>query len=168
MECHHPRSSRLNLSAKGVTATVLGRRDAQGVILVHMPRGQTINSDLYNPTLKILQKHFRMVGPHRNVAVMFLQLQRTRPHISLKTQEAIAKTRNVLLHPPHSPDLAPSDVHFSAALQNAIRGKTFERDDEVAEGVAERTKFKLAQEGDICSCLSLVKALGVHEKYAVK
>jgi len=91
MECHHPRSLRLNPSAKGVTATVLGRRDAQGVILVHIPRGQTINSDLHIPTLKTLQKRFRMVGPLRNVAVMFLQLQRTRPHTSLKTREAIAK-----------------------------------------------------------------------------
>jgi len=90
MECHHPRSLRLNPSAKGVTATVLGRRDAQGVILVHMPRGETINSGLYIPTLKILQKRFRMVGPHRNV-VMFLQLQRTQTHTSLKTREAIAK-----------------------------------------------------------------------------
>jgi len=27
-----------------------------------------------------------MVGPHRNVAVTFLQLQRTRPHTSLKTR----------------------------------------------------------------------------------
>jgi hypothetical protein len=55
-------SLRLNPSARGVTATVLGRRDAQGVILVHMPSGQTINSDLYTPTLKILQRRFRRIG----------------------------------------------------------------------------------------------------------
>jgi len=70
-------SLRLNPSARGVKATVLGRRDAQGVILVHMPRSQTINSDLYIPTLKILQKCFRRVGrdaTHHTAQILLLQM----------------------------------------------------------------------------------------------
>jgi hypothetical protein len=41
----------------------------EGLILVDiMPRGQTINSDLYIQTFENLQKHLRTVGPHKNVA----------------------------------------------------------------------------------------------------
>jgi hypothetical protein len=58
--------------------------------------------------------------------------------MSLKTHEAITKLGwTVVLHPPHGPDLAPSDFHLSGALTDAIHGKSFESDDEVIEEVAE-------------------------------
>jgi hypothetical protein len=48
--------------------------DAEGVILVDiMPRGQTINSDLYTQTLKNLQKRLRRVRSHKNIAEILLQ-----------------------------------------------------------------------------------------------
>jgi hypothetical protein len=48
--------------------------DAEGVILVDiMPRGQTINSDLYTKTLKNFQKRLRRVRPHKNIAEILLQ-----------------------------------------------------------------------------------------------
>ena len=31
----------------------------------------------------------------------------------------------VLIHPPYSPDIAPSDVHFFWSLQNSLNGKNF-------------------------------------------
>ena len=31
----------------------------------------------------------------------------------------------VLIHPPYSPDIAPSDFHFFQSLQNALNGKNF-------------------------------------------
>jgi len=44
------------------------------VILVDtMPCGQSINSDLYTQTFKALQKHFRRVSPHKNVAEILQQ-----------------------------------------------------------------------------------------------
>ena len=37
--------------------------------------------------------------------------------------------------PPHSPDLAPSDYHLFAPLQEALRGRGFAGDDEVKDAV---------------------------------
>ena len=39
--------------------------------------------------------------------------------------------RIVFLHPPYSPDLAPSDFHLHATLKNAIRGNRFGNNDDV-------------------------------------
>ena len=111
--------------------------DEEGVILVDiMPHGQTINSDLYIQTLKKLQKRFRRVRPHKDVAEILLQHDNARPHVSLKTQEAITKLGwAVLPHPPYSPDLAPSDFHLFGALKDNIRRKRFGTDEEVVEEV---------------------------------
>jgi hypothetical protein len=120
---------------------------------------------LYIPALKIFQKRFRRLGPDRNVAVSSAaQFATTQKSENTRSNR---KTRTVL-HPPYIPDLAPSDAHLSATLQDAIRVKTFGGDDEVTEDVAAGTKFRLAQEGDRCSCLSLVRDLEVHENYVVK
>jgi histone-lysine N-methyltransferase SETMAR len=55
----------------------------------------------------------------------------------LKTREAITILGcTVLPHPPYSPDLAPSDFYLFGALKDAICGKRFGSDDEVAEDVA--------------------------------
>ena len=85
---------------------------------------------------------------------MFLQLHSMRPHASPKNTGSNRETRNVLPRPTYSPEVAPSDVLLSGALQHAIRGKTFRRNDEVIENVAAGTKFKMAQVGDRYSWLS--------------
>jgi histone-lysine N-methyltransferase SETMAR len=111
--------------------------DAEGEILVDiMPRGQTINSDLYIQTLKNLQKRLRRVRPHKNVAEILLQHDNARSHTSVKTQEAITKLGwTVLPHQPYRPDIAPSDFHLFGALKDAISGKRFGSDYEVTEKV---------------------------------
>jgi histone-lysine N-methyltransferase SETMAR len=132
--------------------------DAEAMILVDiMPRGQTINSDLYIQTLKNLQKRLRSVRPHKNVAEILLQYNNARPHTNLKTQEAITKLGwTVLPHPPYSPDLA-SDFHLFGALKDAIHGKRSGSDDEVIEEVAASAGFRLVQDRDTCSCISLAQ-----------
>jgi len=67
---------------------------------------------------------------------MLIQHDSARPHTSLRTQEAIAKFgSNVLLHPPHSRDLAPSDFHLFGPLKDALRGTRFEDDESVIRAV---------------------------------
>jgi histone-lysine N-methyltransferase SETMAR len=39
----------------------------------------------------------------------------------------------VLAHPPHSPDLAPSNYHLFSILKENLPGKTFSDDDEVQD-----------------------------------
>jgi len=41
----------------------------------------------------------------------------------------------VLSHPPYSPDLAPSDFHFSPYLKRDLKGTHFTSDDEVKQAV---------------------------------
>ena len=35
------------------------------------------------------------------------------------------------MHPPYSPDLAPSDYHLFLSLQNSLNGKTFDNDEAI-------------------------------------
>jgi hypothetical protein len=90
--------------------------DAEGVILLDMSDGQTIHSDLYIQILKTLQKRFRRVRPHRNVAEILLQHDIARPHTS--PQKAITElglffpthhTAQILL-PQISTSLKPSKM----------------------------------------------------------
>jgi hypothetical protein len=41
----------------------------------------------------------------------------------------------VLKHPPHSPDLAPSDFHLFERMKEHLRGQKFVNDNDVMEGV---------------------------------
>ena len=46
-----------------------------------------------------------------------------RPHTSLVTRQQLRQLGwEVLMHPPYSPDLAPSDYHLFRSLQNSLNG----------------------------------------------
>ena len=46
-----------------------------------------------------------------------------RPHISLVTRQKLKKLGwEVVMHPPYSPDLAPSDYHLFRSLKNSLNG----------------------------------------------
>jgi len=45
------------------------------------------------------------------------------------------RTRDILDHPPYSPDLAASDFHLFLHLKKHLAGKKFDDDDEVQEEV---------------------------------
>jgi hypothetical protein len=123
-----------------------------------MPCSQTINLDLYIQILKTLQKHFRRVWPHKNVAEILLQHDNVPQHTSFKTRGAITKLRwTVVPHPPSSPGLSPSAFHLLQALTRCLgvmrrllkQGRT--------EDVAVSTKFRLKLGEDSCSCLPMVQ-----------
>ena len=49
-----------------------------------------------------------------------------RPHISLVTRQKMRELGwEVLMHPPYSPDLAPSDYHLFRSLKNSLNGVKF-------------------------------------------
>ncbi|KAF2352919.1 hypothetical protein FHG87_016325 [Trinorchestia longiramus] len=55
-----------------------------------------------------------------------------RPHTALATREKLLQLGwEVLPHPPYSPDLAPSDFHLFCSLQNSLKGKEFDSDEDV-------------------------------------
>ena len=91
MEWHHPTSPRLKKfksqqSAGKVMVTVFW--DSVGVILVNFKA--TINSDVYNDTLKKLKAKISRVRPVLEMSKVLLQHDNTRPHTSLKTREVIS------------------------------------------------------------------------------
>ncbi|KOC62227.1 Histone-lysine N-methyltransferase SETMAR, partial [Habropoda laboriosa] len=46
-----------------------------------------------------------------------------RPHTSLTTRQKLTELCwKIMLHPPYSPDLAPSDYHLFRSLQNSHNG----------------------------------------------
>ena len=54
------------------------------------------------------------------------------PHKSLATRQKLLRHGwEVMLHPPYSPDLAPSDYYLFRSLQNSLNGKTFNDDEAV-------------------------------------
>ena len=54
------------------------------------------------------------------------------PHTSLTTRKKLLRLGwEVMLHPPYSPGLAPSDYYLFRTLQNSLNGKTFNDDEAV-------------------------------------
>ena len=54
------------------------------------------------------------------------------PHTSLATRQKLLTIGwEVMLHPPYSPDLVPSDYYLFRSLQNFLNGKTFNDDEAV-------------------------------------
>ena len=55
------------------------------------------------------------------------------PHTSWATRQKLLRLGwEVMLHPPYSPDLEPSDYYLFRSLQNTLNGKIF-NDDEVVK-----------------------------------
>ena len=93
--------------------------DWKGVVYFELlPRNQTINLDVYCQQLNKLnavasEKRLELVN---RKGVIFHQ-DNARPHASLVTHQKLLELGwEVLLHPPYSPDLAPSDYHFFRSL----------------------------------------------------
>ena len=57
------------------------------------------------------------------------------PHTATATVETVQQLGFKLHHPPHGPDLAPSDYHIFDPLKEALRGRRFTSDEEVKEAV---------------------------------
>ena len=93
MEWRHPTSPRTKKfkaqnSAGKIMATVFW--DSQGVILVDfLPKGETINSEVYIETLRKLKAKIRRVRPNLDMANVLLQHENACPHTRIRTMEAI-------------------------------------------------------------------------------
>ena len=102
--------------------------DWKGVLYYELlPENQTINSNKYCSQLDQLkaaldEKHPELVNRKR---IIFHQ-DHTRPHVSLMTRQKLLRLGwEVLVHPPYSPDIAPSDFHLFQSLENSLNGKNF-------------------------------------------
>ncbi|GBP58674.1 Histone-lysine N-methyltransferase SETMAR [Eumeta japonica] len=88
-----------------------------------LPPGKIINLDLFCQYLMRFKqevkkkKHLQLIN---RKGVVFHH-DNARPYTSLATQQILKKEGwEVLMHPPYSPDLVPSDVHLFRSLQNFL------------------------------------------------
>ncbi|CAK9811656.1 Histone-lysine N-methyltransferase SETMAR [Anthophora quadrimaculata] len=100
--------------------------DWKGIIYYELlPYGQTLNSDIYCQQLDRLKLAIDQKRPElaNRRGVVFHQ-DNARPHTSIVTRQKLRELGwEVLMHPPYSPDLAPSDYHLFRALQNFLSDK---------------------------------------------
>lgn len=100
--------------------------DWKGIIYYELlPYGQTLNSDIYCQQLDRLKRAIDQKRPElaNRRGVVFHQ-DNARPHTSIVTRQKLRELGwEVLMHPPYSPDLAPSDYHLFLALQNFFSDK---------------------------------------------
>ncbi|GBM61171.1 Mariner Mos1 transposase [Araneus ventricosus] len=88
--------------------------DHQGLLLVDFHTcGATVNAASYCATLDQLHKAFRRKRPELLLKGVLLLHDNARLHTVLVTRDLKQRFRwNVLVHPPYSLDLAPSDFHL--------------------------------------------------------
>ena len=68
------------------------------------------------------EKHPELVNRKH---IIFRQ-DNAKPHVSLMTRQNLLQLGwEVLIHPPYSTDIAPSDFHLFRSLQNSLNGKNF-------------------------------------------
>jgi len=112
------------------TAKVMGTAiwDAEGLILAEfLETGQTITAARYVQTLHKVRRALRDKRPGRNIIL----------HDAARlTSEAIAKMGwEVLPHPSHSHDLAPSDYHLFGFVKDQLRGQHYETTEAIQKAV---------------------------------
>lgn len=100
--------------------------DWKGIVYYELlPQNQMLNSDKYCSQLDRLKAAIDEKRPElaNQKGVIFHQ-DSARPHISLQTRQKLIQLGwDVLLHPPYSPDLAPSNYHLFRSLQNSLDGR---------------------------------------------
>lgn len=108
--------------------------DMKGIVHWELlPRGTTINAEVYCEQLERVQDALRRRRPALvNRKGVILLHDNARPHTAKKTREKIRELEwEVLPHPPYSPDMAPSDYHLFRALTRFLEGRKFRDEDEV-------------------------------------
>ena len=101
-----------------------------------LPSGHTVTAQVYASQL---QKLAEKIGEKRGKRVQTTLLHdNARPHVAKLTQAKIDELGwEVLPHPPHSPDLAPSDYHLFRALKAHLREKRFNDQSELQTDIAQ-------------------------------
>lgn len=105
--------------------------DSKGILYWELlPSNTTITAALYSQQLDRLAAKIAQVRPGLS-QVRFLH-DNARPHVAKLTREKLLQLNwEVLVHPPYSPDIAPSDYHLFRSLSNTLQGENFTDEDEI-------------------------------------
>ena len=111
-----------------------------------LPKGETINSEVYSGTLKKFKAKIRCVRPNLDMANVLLQHDNARPHKSIRTMEAITSFRwTVIPHPLYFPDLAPADYHLFGLIKEGLWGNRYGSDNKMKTAVLHWLRHQLAE-----------------------
>lgn len=109
--------------------------DEDGIIFYDfLPIRQTINGEVYREYLDPVQQNLIIKRPClvNRQRVIFHQ-DTAKPHTAILTKEQIMKELNweLIIYPPYSPDLAPSDYYLFLWLQNYLNNSKLINAEEV-------------------------------------
>ncbi|GFN94990.1 histone-lysine N-methyltransferase SETMAR [Plakobranchus ocellatus] len=87
------------------------------ILLDVLPKGESVNADRYCETLDRLRHAVR-------------RKRHATSHTAKRTKKWLERYRwDIIPHPAHNPDLAPSDFHLFGPLKRHLGGKRFEGED---------------------------------------
>ena len=102
--------------------------DAQGILIIdYLEKGRTINSEYYIALLLRLKEEIAKKWPQMKKKKVLLHQDNASCHESIPT---MTKLYELLLHPPYSLNLAPSDYWLFADLKRMFQGKKFGSNEE--------------------------------------
>jgi transposase len=113
--------------------------DRQGVLIVQfLPKSTAINAASYSETLTKLRRAIQNKRRGMLTRRVVLLHDNAWPHTAAQTQALITSFGWEQInhtHPPHSPDLAPSDFHLFLHLKKFLAGQRFDNDEDVKRAV---------------------------------
>ncbi len=111
--------------------------DWKGMVYHEFVHGQTINTALFIQILGRFQQAMNRKRPGRH-GRYYLHMDNASPHTSRDTCLHLLFTGlRVLIHPPYSPDLAPSDFWLYPRLKHGLKGRWFANLDDLEDAVDE-------------------------------
>ena len=103
--------------------------------------GTNVNSENYCELLGVVKEDVRNKRKGLQTRGVVFHQDNARPHTAARTMAKIEQLGwEVLVHPPYSPDLAPSDYHLFGPLKSHMRGNHFNTDAAVIEAVSKWIK----------------------------
>ncbi|GFN99454.1 histone-lysine N-methyltransferase SETMAR [Plakobranchus ocellatus] len=94
------------------------------ILLDILPKGESVNADRYCETLDRLRHAVQRKIPGLFRSGVVLQHDNATPHTAKRTNEWLERYRwDIIPHPAHSPDLAPSDFHLFGPLKRHLGSK---------------------------------------------
>ena len=123
--------------------------DQKGVLHYELLKpGETINGQRNRTQLIGLKRTIAEKRPEyatRHEAIIFHH-DNDRPHVAISVKNYLENSGwEVLLHPPYSPDLAPSDYHLFRSMQHALTGIRFTSEQGIKNWLDSFLAAKLAQ-----------------------
>ncbi|KAJ4439546.1 hypothetical protein ANN_07670 [Periplaneta americana] len=124
------------LSVRKVMCTVFW--DRKGILLIDfLPRGETVDADRYCETLRKLRRDIQNKRRGMLTTGVVLLHDNARPHMARRTAAVLTEFGwKLFVHPPYSPDFAPSDFHVFLHLKKFLSSsERFGNDEELKTSV---------------------------------